>query len=592
MKTRLSRGKKKDSIPGSVELALRANRPNSAGAKRLTTLSELKYIKAALDSHSIVAITNTRGDITYVNEKFCQISKFSRSELLGQNHRIINSGHHPKEFFTGLWLAISHGKVWRGEIKNRAKDGSFYWVDTTIFPYLNTAGKPIQYIAIRTDITARKADEARIALYAEEVAEKNKELETLVYIASHDLRSPLVNVQGFSKELARACERVKSMISKAPDSFVEKSAILDLLSEDVAEALSYIHAGVFKMDRLLAGFLRFSRLGRSALNIGGLNMNELWEDIRRTMEYQIQEKGAALTIEPLPPCLGDATQINQVFSNILDNALKYLKPEIPGQIHVSGRTQDGRAIYEVRDNGIGIAPQHQSSVFQIFHRLDPSSGSGEGLGLTITQKMLERQDGKIWVVSGAGEGSSFFVSLPIGEPPPGLTRSLKTSEAACKKERTMLTPQPMANEVTVLIADDDAGHARLIEKNLQRIGVHNTILRFADGQAILDFLFGRGSGPTLPPQMPCLLLLDIRMPKVDGVEVLRQIKADPNLRKLPVTMLTTTDDPREVDRCHELGCSSYLVKPVDYDKFSEAIKQFGIFISLIKVPEVNGKKEA
>jgi CheY-like chemotaxis protein len=150
----------------------------------------------------------------------------------------------------------------------------------------------------------------------------------------------------------------------------------------------------------------------------------------------------------------------------------------------------------------------------------------------------------------------------------------------------------IAKEVVILIADDDAGHARLIEKNLQRGGLHNTVLRFGDGQDILDFLLGRGRGPKRSPDTPYLLLLDIRMPKVDGVEVLRQLKADPRLRKLPVSMLTTTDDPREVARCHELGCSNYIVKPVDYEKFSEAIRQLGLFISLVEVPEINGAPPA
>lgn len=144
----------------------------------------------------------------------------------------------------------------------------------------------------------------------------------------------------------------------------------------------------------------------------------------------------------------------------------------------------------------------------------------------------------------------------------------------------------MTREVVILIADDDAGHARLIEKNLQRVGLHNPVARFENGQSILDFLFGRGGGPKRAPEAAYLLLLDIRMPKVDGVEVLRQIKADAELRKIPVIMLTTTDDPREVARCHGLGCSNYIVKPVDYEKFSEAIKQLGMFVSLIQVPEI------
>ena len=143
----------------------------------------------------------------------------------------------------------------------------------------------------------------------------------------------------------------------------------------------------------------------------------------------------------------------------------------------------------------------------------------------------------------------------------------------------------MTNEVVVLIADDDLGHVRLIEKNLSRAGLHNPIERFDNGQDILDFFFGRGARRRAK-EAAYLLLLDIRMPKVDGTEVLRQIKADPELRKIPVIMLTTTDDPREVEHCHALGCSNYVVKPVDYEKFAEAIKQFGLFIALVQVPEV------
>jgi CheY-like chemotaxis protein len=144
-------------------------------------------------------------------------------------------------------------------------------------------------------------------------------------------------------------------------------------------------------------------------------------------------------------------------------------------------------------------------------------------------------------------------------------------------------------EVVILIVEDDAGHARLIEKNLTRAGLHNRIERFDNGQAVLDFLFRRGTGPHRIDTTAYLLLLDIRMPQVDGVEVLRQVKQDAELRKIPVIVLTTTDDPREVERCHAIGCSSYIVKPVDYDKFAEAIKSLGLYISLVQVPGINGK---
>jgi len=145
----------------------------------------------------------------------------------------------------------------------------------------------------------------------------------------------------------------------------------------------------------------------------------------------------------------------------------------------------------------------------------------------------------------------------------------------------------MTQEMVIIIADDDAGHARLIEKNLKHVGLHNPVQRCENGQKVLDFLFRRGPGQHRRNNTAYLLMLDIRMPKVDGVEALRRIKEDPALRKLPVIMLTTTDDPREIERCHLLGCNSYIVKPVDYDRFAEAIAQLGLFVSLVQVPTIN-----
>ncbi|WP_160164450.1 sensor histidine kinase [Pedosphaera parvula] len=377
----------------------------------LAPVKELQELKAALDAHSIVAITDARGRITYANDKFCELSKYSRDELIGQDHRIINSGYHPREFFNHLWTTIGSGNVWKGDLRNRAKDGSIYWVATTIFPFLDANGKPQQYIAIRTDITQRKRDEEQLEQLAQSLAEKNKELETIVYVASHDLRSPLVNIQGFSKELSVSCRHLQSLLGSA-NGFQSSPELRMILNEDIPEALDFIQAGVTKIDILLSGFLRFSRLGRAALKIEPLDMSGMLASIAQTMEFQLKQSGAILRLNPLPECLGDAILVNQVFSNLLDNALKYLDPNRAGVIEVSGNVENGRSNFRVKDNGIGIAAEHQAKVFEIFHRLNPKTTSGEGLGLTIAQRILERQDGKIWVESKPDSGSSFFVSLP------------------------------------------------------------------------------------------------------------------------------------------------------------------------------------
>src|SRR6476620_10610180 len=158
-----------------------------AMAESLARLDEMRY---ALDQAAIVAITDQRGVITYVNDQFCAISRFSREELLGQDHRIVNSGHHPKEFIRNLWRTIANGRVWRGELRNRAKDGSFYWVDTTIVPFVDGRGKPRQYLSIRSDITARKEAEAQIREQAALLQPRQ-----LTAMVAHEVRNPLTGLR-------------------------------------------------------------------------------------------------------------------------------------------------------------------------------------------------------------------------------------------------------------------------------------------------------------------------------------------------------------------------------------------------------------
>src|ERR1019366_4603708 len=219
--------------------------------------------------------TDTRGKITYVNDKFCVISKYAREELLGKDHRLINSGHHPEAFIAELWETITHGRVWHGEIKNRAKDGTFYWVDTTIIPFLGADGQPTQFIAIRADITKRKQAEEQIVGLNTELHQRaaqleaaNKELESFSYSVSHDLRAPLRHVQGYVQMLNRATE--------------------GQLSDKARRYLKTITDASVEMGQLIDDLLAFSRMGRVEMREGPVALDGLMQETLRGLEMALQ----------------------------------------------------------------------------------------------------------------------------------------------------------------------------------------------------------------------------------------------------------------------------------------------------------------
>ncbi|MHC4656691.1 MAG: sensor histidine kinase [Planctomycetota bacterium] len=291
-------------------------------------------------------------------------------------------------------------------------NGNRRWSSTTKVPLRDSHGKIVGLVGISRDITARKLAEHDREKLMQTLALKNKELESILYVTSHDLRSPLVNIQGFSSELSRCCDLIHSALKDKIKAADMSEEVHTAFNKDVPEALGFILRSAKKMDSLLSGLLRLSRLGQAGIDIKRLDMNALLTDVTKNMEYQVKEAGATVDLETLPACLGDSSQINQIFSNILDNALKYLDKSRPGMILIYGKIENDQSIYCVEDNGVGIAPEHQNKIFEVFHRLEPDEKSGEGLGLTIVRRILDGHNGKIWVESELGKGSKFFVSLP------------------------------------------------------------------------------------------------------------------------------------------------------------------------------------
>ncbi|WP_269539134.1 sensor histidine kinase [Cerasicoccus fimbriatus] len=367
--------------------------------ERDIALRDLVNFKAALDEHAIVAMTDARGRINYVNDKFCHISGYSAEELIGQDHRLINSGYHPKEFFQVLWKTISQGNIWRGTICNRTKHGELYYVETTIVPFLDEDGKPQQFIAIRTDVTSMERANEALAEQTAELRRSNNDLEQFAYIASHDLQEPLRGIDGCVRLLA--------------------SRYREQLDDSGREFIDHAVGNVERMQRLIKDLLAYSRVGMRGCNIVALKLQDALDDALMNLNTLIAEQNAVITSDPLPVIYGDRGQITQVLQNLISNALKFSR-DTP-KIHIGAQGSGDLWEIAISDNGIGIDREYHQKIFVIFQRLhNREAYPGTGIGLALCKRIVEHHGGRIRVMSQEGAGSTFYFSLrPVeGQPRP------------------------------------------------------------------------------------------------------------------------------------------------------------------------------
>ena len=273
------------------------------------------------------------------------------------------------------------------------------------------------YLNLEATVDERTAD----------LREANDEIERFAYIVSHDLRSPLVNIMGFTSELeelrAEIFRRIAALghaaasVSPTPVVTGEIEPVLDgedkQLSQDFSEALGFIKSSIAKMDRLISAILNLTREGRREFEPVRIDARELIEGIVETVAHQAAEAKAQIRIEPLPGIVSDRLALEQIFSNLIDNALKYLKPGVPGDISVRGRTKLGFAIFEIADNGRGIDPKDHQRIFDLFRRAGTQDKPGQGIGLAHVRALVRRLGGTMSVASELHSGSTFTITLPI-----------------------------------------------------------------------------------------------------------------------------------------------------------------------------------
>jgi two-component system CheB/CheR fusion protein len=362
-------------------------RADAAATRRLEvenalrrSLRELQDIKYALDESAIVATTDRKGDITYANDKFCEISKYSREELLGQNHRIIKSGYHPPEFFREMWRTISSGHVWRAEIKNRAKDGTFYWVDTTIVPFLDDKGRPYQYIAVRHEITERK----RIEMELREQAAL-KRLGEMAAVVAHELKNPLAGLRGALEIIARR------MPSDSSDVRIVKEMVtrIDSLNQMVQDLLVFARPNPPKIALVSLGTI-----------------------VRETAALLVSDpemRGVSVDVNGADPVVpADAEMMKGVLLNLMINAAQAMGRQ--GRIAVSVSTRDAFCEVSVADQGPGIPQELRDKIFDPFFT---TKHRGTGLGLPVARRTVEMHGGTMRFECPSQGGTVMTVSLPL-----------------------------------------------------------------------------------------------------------------------------------------------------------------------------------
>ena len=341
----------------------------------LKSLDEIRY---ALDQAAIVAATDHRGRITYANDKFCEISQYSRDELIGQDHRIVNSGYHPKEFMQDLWRTIARGDVWRGEIRNRTKNGAFYWVDTTIVPFLDGAGKPRQYLAIRYEITARKQVEAQLREQA-----ALAQLGQLAAVVAHEVRNPLAGLRAGLQVIDRRVSEPR-----------DRSAIAAMIQR------------IDGLNDKLEDLLLYSRPRpprRQAVDI-----KTLIRDVVTSAQISTGRPAASIPVSgENVKANADPEMLRAALLNLTLNACQ-AAPDKNVEVRVSA--SDGVCRIGVYDRGPGIPTDVRDRIFEPFFT---TRVNGTGLGLAIVKRLMELQDGTVEIRDRDDGGTIAEVTIPL-----------------------------------------------------------------------------------------------------------------------------------------------------------------------------------
>ncbi|MDX9885756.1 PAS domain S-box protein [Thauera sp.] len=543
------------------------------GARKAAEEELRKLSRAVEESPESIVITNTRAEIEYVNQAFVNKTGYSRAEALGQNPRVLQSGHTSPETYRSLWSTVTSGRSWSGEFFNRRKDGTEYIEHVTITPIHDESGAATHYVAVKQDITEERRMEEELLRYREHleglVASRTTELQRAVDAAnvanrakseflttmSHEIRTPMNGVIGLLDVLEHSA------------SSVEQTHLIEIMRESATTLL-----------RLIDDILDFSKIeeGNLELDIGPVPVHAFIAGITDIMQPVAERKAVKLSIrieDDVPAVVSaDALRLQQILLNLVSNAVKFSSGlERPGRVEIRASIAgEGLIRFMVTDNGIGMAPEVLGKIFQPFSQAESSTTrrfGGTGLGLSISSRLVQMLKGKIEVRSLPGRGTRFVVTLPLSainapaakygaRPPMARSPAAPVDSATC--------PSRLPPRGPILVAEDNEINRRVIERQLALLGLQcdmaengrEALARWRNGQY-------------------ALLLTDLHMPEMDGYELTARIRGEEaHGERLPIIAVTANALRGEDQRCIDAGMDAYITKPVQVEILRQVLARW------------------
>jgi PAS domain S-box-containing protein len=403
-------------VPATGEVNMLVDNFNQMAEDLQQTTVSKKYVDDIIGNmRDALIVASPEGLITHVNTAACYLLGHDETELVGMqiDQILVDEGDRGTSTMSEV---LSNDSISAVEKICLTKQGRRVPVLFSASVMQDMDGGPQGIVCVVTDITKIKGAEEQLKRTSEELRETNEELKNFAYIVSHDLRAPLVNIRGFSEELNRSLgeiglffERHQAALDEA-----EKKRFGPIIRQDIPEALGFIRSSVSRMDNQISAILKLSRAGRRKLIPEPLRTGAFVRGILNTLAHQIGSRNVTVTVGELPDLVADRTAMEQIFGNILDNAVKYLDTGRPGAVAVTGEEQNGEVVFQVKDNGRGMAREDIPKAFEIFKRVGKQDVPGEGMGLAYVRTLVRSLGGRIWCESEPGRGTTFSFTVPAG----------------------------------------------------------------------------------------------------------------------------------------------------------------------------------